>query len=235
MDFSDQLTYGTPVLPRNPATAVREGHYLHVPVLTGNNLHEEFSFVGGVAQQLRSAYTPQSYPALLSTAFGASGGDVAGRYSVNAYPSAGAAFATLITDDAWAGPTLLGSQLLARHAPVYEYEFADPHSPNVNGVHAPGIPQDSAHATELPYLFDLGGKNLLSTAASKRLSRAMIAYWTSFARTGRPSAPGQPRWRAQSLTGHDALGLYASGIRPVDLFANHQCAFWQTINPKDRP
>jgi para-nitrobenzyl esterase len=206
-----------------------------VPVLTGNNLHEEFSFVGGAAATIKSAYTPQSYPTLLSTAFGASAGNVATRYPLTAYPSAGAAFASLITDDSWACPTLLGSHLLARRTRVYEYEFADPYSPNVSQVHAPGIPQGSAHATELPYLFDLGGKNLLTTAASRRLSQAIIAYWTSFARTGQPTAPREPRWSAQSSTGHDVLGLDASVIRSVDLSAEHQCGLWQTINPQDRP
>jgi para-nitrobenzyl esterase len=63
----------------------------------------------------------------------------------------------------------------------------------------------------------------------------MIAYWTSFAHTGRPTAPRQPRWAAQSLTGHHVLDLDATGIRPVDLFSEHQCEFWQRINPKDQP
>ena len=232
-DFSDQLAYGTPVLPQNPATAVRDGHYLHIPVLTGTNLHEEFSFVGGVQQAMPGAYTPQTYPTLLHAAFGANAGTVGARYPLTAYPSAGAAFASVITDDSWACPTLLGSRLLARRTRVYEYEFNDPHSPDVSQVHAPGISQGSAHATELPYLFDLGGRNLLTTAASRRLSRAMIAYWTSFARTGRPTAPGQPAWGPQAPTGHKVLGLDASGIQPVDLSSEHQCDFWQTINPKE--
>jgi para-nitrobenzyl esterase len=59
------------------------------------------------------------------------------------------------------------------------------------------------HAGELPYVFGrIGAQAALPPNwprpegdAERRMSRAMIAYWTSFARTGRPVAPGQPAWR----------------------------------------
>jgi para-nitrobenzyl esterase len=38
--FSNHLAYGTPLLPLDPATALREGRFLHVPVISGGNRDE---------------------------------------------------------------------------------------------------------------------------------------------------------------------------------------------------
>jgi para-nitrobenzyl esterase len=58
------------------------------------------------------------------------------------------------------------------------------------------------HASEIPFVFGrIGhGAPMLAYwprargASEKALSNAMIAYWTSFARSGIPKAPGQPDW-----------------------------------------
>jgi para-nitrobenzyl esterase len=59
----------------------------------------------------------------------------------------------------------------------------------------------------------------------------MIGYWTSFARTGTPSAAGEPAW--PQLTGNSGptLQLNPRGITTVDVAAEHHCGFWQTIKP----
>ncbi len=58
------------------------------------------------------------------------------------------------------------------------------------------------HGSELPYVFGHVGKGavlppnwpLPDGPQETALSDAMISYWTSFARTGSPKAPGQPDW-----------------------------------------
>lgn len=58
------------------------------------------------------------------------------------------------------------------------------------------------HASEIPYVFGRIGPNAPHLAnwpraqgpAEEALSRAMISYWTSFARTGIPKAAGDPNW-----------------------------------------
>ena len=60
---------------------------------------------------------------------------------LSSYTSPAAAFAGVITDSAWACPTLTGEAQLARHASVYAYEFDDPSSPNVNGAKRPAFPK----------------------------------------------------------------------------------------------
>ena len=58
------------------------------------------------------------------------------------------------------------------------------------------------HASELPYVFGtFGGTPPLwpkvpEVPRERRLSDAMIGYWTSFARTGRPAAKGESGWPA---------------------------------------
>ncbi len=58
------------------------------------------------------------------------------------------------------------------------------------------------HASELPYLFgNFGGTPPLwpkvpDAPRERRMSDAMIGYWTSFARTGQPVAKGEPAWHA---------------------------------------
>ena len=64
------------------------------------------------------------------------------------------------------------------------------------------------HASELPYVF--GTADHLSanwpkpprTAAEAALTEAIIGYWTSFARTGEPTASGAPDWRPLGLAGN---------------------------------
>jgi para-nitrobenzyl esterase len=58
------------------------------------------------------------------------------------------------------------------------------------------------HASELPFVFGTleattpNWPKIPATPQETRLSEAMIDYWTSFARTGRPQATNQPNWPA---------------------------------------
>lgn len=231
-DFADHLSYGTDLLPGNPATALRRGDFAHVPVLSGGNKDEARSFVGGALLADPAAVTTATYPKLLAAAFGDRAADVAAAYPVKKYGSAALAWSTVITDGAWTCPTLAGDRALAARTTVYAYEFADPQAPNVNGLKVPGLPLGASHATDLPSLFDLGGKSLLRTSGQQALSSRMIDYWSSFAHDGRPVAPKAPSWSratAGPAPSKDVLRLTPSGDRMVDAAAAHHCAFWQDI------
>lgn len=73
------------------------------------------------------------------------------------------------------------------------------------------------HASEIPYVFGTRDRTpprwpaIPDTATENGLSDAMRAYWTSFARSGTPSAPGQPAWPAYGPAG-DYMAFEA---RPV--------------------
>ena len=225
-DFADHLSYGTPLLPQNPADAVRAGHVAHVPVLASGNQGEARAFMGGAAMADPKLITAQTYPALVATAFGGHAASVLARYPLTKYPTPVDAFATVITDDAWACQTLAGEQAMSTVTTVYPMEFAEPNPPNINHMSVPGFTPGPGHATDLPYLFDLGGTNLL-TGAQARLGDELVDLYASFARTGTPTI-GRVHVGTATPTGTTTLSLTAAALSPTDVSAEHQCDFWAT-------
>lgn len=221
--FANHLTYGTPLLPLDPAKAVRQGAFHRVPVLSGGTHDEMRSFIAGVV--LHKPITEEHYQEFLRESFGEQADEVAARYPSRDYESPAMAWATVTTDRSWACPTAEGNRLLSRRTSVHAYEFDDKNAPNVNVIEAPGLPHGAAHALDLAYLFELGGHNLIERPEQKRLSGQMIAYWAAFARTGDPNTPGSPRWDSYD-DWRPVLSLTPDAIRPVDHDADHRCGFW---------
>lgn len=217
--FANHLTYGTPLLPLDPAKAVRWGAFHRVPVISGGTHDEMRAFVAGVAQH--KPITEERYQEFLRNAFGERADEVAAEYPSRDYLSPAMAWATVTTDRSWACPTAEGNRLLSRRTSVHAYEFDDKNAPNVNRIEAPGLPHGAAHALDLVYLFELSGVEESLDAAQQRLSRQMIAYWTTFMRTGDPNAPGSPRWDSDAV-----LSLAPDVIRPVAHDVDHRCGFW---------
>lgn len=139
-------------------------------------------------------------------------------------------WATIATDVSWAFAAFDEHRLWSRSAPVFAYEFADRSAPDVNGIAAPRLRMGAAHATELPYLFDLGGENRLSPA-QRELADTMIASWTSFARTGTPTLDGTPSWRDFG-DDESVLQFDETGIRSIDYRERHKLDFWRSVRER---
>ncbi|MFD8495682.1 carboxylesterase/lipase family protein [Amycolatopsis sp. NPDC059657] len=207
--------YGTKVLPLSPAQALREGRFNRVPTIAGTTRDEARLFVALFPDQ---PMTEQRYQDLLSAAFGAKAPQVAAKYPTSAHGSPAMAFADAMTDRVWSCPQAETDRLLSARTRTFAYEFADRDAPALLPF-PPDIKPGAAHGSELPYLSDIVGADFKLTPEQQRLSAQMIGYWTRFARVGDPG----PRWHA------GVLSLAPGAIQPVDLAAEHNCAFWAGI------
>jgi para-nitrobenzyl esterase len=226
--------YGSGILPENPAAALRAGRIQRVPVLTGHTRDEGRLFA---ALFFELPETDADYRTLLEAAFADQAERVASAYPAASEDNAGLAWAAVITDRVWVCPTLAGNRFLARVVPTYASEFADRDAPG--GV--PGVPSDfplgAYHSAEVQYLFDFVGEEVSFTPEQRQLADRMIGYWANFAATGDPNGPQLPQWppfRESDPAPHvQRLAPDANGADAADAFAEHQCAFWETLAPAE--
>ncbi|MBU1345380.1 MAG: carboxylesterase family protein [Alphaproteobacteria bacterium] len=104
----------------------------------------------------------------------------------------------------WTAERLVRSQVaVGQPSFLYMFDHGYPAADDA-GLHA-------FHASELPYLFGTMERTppnwpaIPEGAAETRISDAMIDYWTSFARTGRPQSIHGPAWPAFGTTGGSTL------------------------------
>ena len=184
------------VLPMQIVEAFDRGEQARVPLLAGFN--------SGEIRSLRALAPPvpasaAAYEGVVRDRYG----DLADAF-LKLYPSSNLEESLLATTrDALYGWTAqrMAIKQTAAGAPAYLYMF-DHGYPAADSAGLHGF-----HASELPYVF--GTLDRLSpnwpkppkTAGEMALSDAMVGYWTSFARTGKPVAAGAPDWRAYGESG----------------------------------
>lgn len=87
----------------------------------------------------------------------------------------------------------IGQTAIGQRGFLYFFDHGYPAADD-NGLHA-------FHAAEIPYVFGTPDKTpplwprVPDTLTERRLSDAMLGYWTSFAATGTPVAKGAPAWQ----------------------------------------
>jgi len=223
-DTDQQPAYASPLLPRDPAAAIAAGRFHRVPMLLGGNHDEGNGWAAGIVQA-GNPVTPGTWPDVAATFFPSPG---QAKAIVREYPvhrtDGGPVFGAVIGDADFACPTARTGRLLAAQVPVWAYEFADEHAPPPTPG-TPPFPLGAPHASELPYLFDLGGRPRDLTAAQHRLADTMIDYWTRFARTADPNGPSSPHWSRRT-----ALSLAPDHVVPTHTVRlRHHCAFWDAL------
>jgi len=96
------------------------------------------------------------------------------------------------------------------------------------------FPLGAYHSAELPYLFKTGnvfGLPELLSPEQRRLSHAMVSYWTQFAKTGDPISSGEPLWSPYSASTDQFQSLIApTPVVESNFDSSHQCStFWDTF------
>ncbi|MFE3163112.1 carboxylesterase/lipase family protein [Streptomyces sp. NPDC059224] len=224
-DTDQQPAYGTPLLPDDPGPALARGRLNRVPVLIGSNHDEGNGWAAGIIQA-GNPVTPETWPDTVAAFFPDPARTAA---IVRTYPVTGSdggpVFGAVIGDSNFACPTLRTATLLAGHVPAWRYEFADEHAPPLTPG-TPPFPLGAPHASELPYLFDLGGRPRTMTPAQHRLADLMIDYWSGFARTGDPNDVSPPAAAPPSWQPGAVQSLAPAHTGPAPTATRHHCAFW---------
>jgi para-nitrobenzyl esterase len=186
------------VLPAQLVDIFDKGEQAHVPILAGFN--------SGEIRSLRMLAPP--VPVIVAEyekTIRASYGNLADAF-LKLYPSTDMQESILAaTRDAlygWTAERLVRKQT-AIGQPSFLY-FFDHGYPAADSAGLHGF-----HASELPYVFGMLDRTppmwpkIPATAEEEKLSTAMVDYWSSFAKSGRPRAANQPDWPA-----FDADGAY---------------------------
>jgi para-nitrobenzyl esterase len=195
------------ILPEQLVEIFDKGEQAHVPILAGFNSGEIRTLTVLAPPVPKSA---SEYEKAIRSAYG----DLAGEF-LRLYPSSNMKESILATTrDAlygWTAERLVRKQA-ALGLPAYLYLWDHPYPAADNaGLHA-------FHASELPFVFGNFDSTpplwpkVESTEDQVAMSRALIDYWTSFARTGRPIATTAPDWPAFDNSG--AFMHFADVPRP---------------------
>jgi len=184
------------VMLRQLVEVFDKGEQAPVPLLAGFNSGEIRSLRVLAPQPPANA---TDYEATIRDRYG----DLADEF-LRLYPSANMPESLLATTrDAlygWTAQRLVRKQT-AQGQPSFLY-FWDHGYPaaDAGGLHG-------FHASELPYVFGTFDATpplwpkIPATPEEKKLSDAMVGYWSSFARTGKPQAANEPDWPAFGTTG----------------------------------
>jgi para-nitrobenzyl esterase len=216
------------VLTQQLGSALASGSFSHVPVIDGSN-HDGWRLFVALATFEGHPVTAANYLPMIASTLHVShriAALIAIQYPLSAYPSPALALGALGTDAIFACPTLMLDQSMSRYVPTYGYEFNDERAPN--NYPSPGFPYGATHASEVQYLFRLRGQSHgVLSAQQQRLAAAMRQEWTSFAKSGVPSAPGAAVWPRFTAAGQAMLSLVPPEPAPETNFvAEHHCAFW---------
>ena len=176
------------MVPDDPIRLYEDGRQHDVPLVAGVNANEGSLFRSRLGIEDAAAF--ESY---VRTDYAGVAEEALALYGVTSADAVDAGVDALIHDLFFAGPVRLQVRAHAQAAsPAWLYRFA--RAPPTPG----GARFGAHHAAELAYVFGTldsapGGE---WTDVDRRLSDAMMAYWTQFAAAGDPNGDGLPAWPA---------------------------------------
>jgi para-nitrobenzyl esterase len=211
--FRPEGTIDGYALPHQIVEIFDRGEQAHVPLIAGFNSGEIKSMR---ALLPRAPATPAAYESEIRKRYG----DLAPAF-LKLYPGSNIAASMLATvRDAifgWAAERMVRKQ--AADVPAYLYLFDHDYP----ATHKQGL--RAFHASEVPFVFGQVGPGAKlppnwprpDGADDVAMSDAMMNYWTSFARTGIPTAAGQPAW-PRFAPGKHYMKFGAKPVASTDLY-----------------
>ena len=219
------------VLTQTVQAAFASGSFNRVPVMEGSNHDEWRLFVALNVDLVTGPLAPAQYTGAIAATLVVpplTAAFLGSFYPLTAYPSPDLALSALGTDAIFACNSRKAARLLSQFVPTHAYEFNDENAPQLF-LPPVSFPYGSAHASEIQYLFNLRSQipHPDLTPDQEQLSRAMVAYWTNFARSGDPNWLGTPFWPAYDRT-DDRVQSLAPPTPAVEsgFAADHKCAVW---------
>ncbi len=194
------VSYGTvdgKILTRQLVDTFEKGEQAPVPVIAGFN--------SGEIRTLRHLLppvpaSPAAYVEEIKTRYRDLADDYLKLYPASADLAQNGLDSTRDAVFGWPSERLVRKQA-AIGQPSYLYYFSHSY-PSSDAAGLNGF-----HASEVPFVFGTIGNTppawpaIPDTAAEHRISAAMLDYWTSFARNGKPVSPGNAAWRPHGVEG----------------------------------
>jgi para-nitrobenzyl esterase len=222
---------GGPVLPLSMPDAFARGRFIHMPVLMGV-AHDEGRLFAVLQKASGHLWSDQSYDAVIRQAYGANADAILAAYPAARSGGPADAYASVITDQAFACPAIALESWLAPKVSTHIYEFDDP-APPYAFLNPPGFPHLGAyHASEIVYVLQrpwIVADPTRFTPAQWALSDQMQAAWANFARTGDPNGPGAPAWPSDTAASPSILSLSPNAIGPMTSLGDHHCDLWSRL------
>jgi para-nitrobenzyl esterase len=214
-------------LTRTLRQALQTGRVNRVPVIAGVDRDENL---------IGFPVTAADYTALVHAQYGAIADAVLARYPVARFNSPFVAWRTVAADSSTVCSALRTAEELSRWMPVFAYEidYGDPWPQRFTG--------ESMGAGHVNAWVLTPVTNATLDVNQQVLQNQELAFVTSLARTGNPTATGTPVWPRFRVGEEDeggGLGLVMSlnagadsqpTLRAQIRFA-HQCAFWDSVTP----
>jgi para-nitrobenzyl esterase len=224
------------LLTQTPTAAFASGEFNQVPVISGTN-HDEYRLF--VADEYDLMGNPILNSGEYDNAVAALWGPgldpaVLALYPFASYPFGGEALGASGTDGWFSCPARNADRSLSKFVTTYAYEFNDENAPPSQSLFGGLLtfPLGAYHSAEIQYVFGGAGNifGLVAPLSPKQLalSRAMMSYWTQFAKTGDPNSSAEPVWSPySSLTDQFQSFIPPKPAVESNFDLNHRCtAFW---------
>jgi len=232
------------VLPLTPGVAFASGQFNRVPVITGSTRDEWRFFVATGYDYVGNPLTDAAYPQAVADFAGLPLNDPITQtllffYPLGNYPPApgvvsGAplALGAMGTAAVFSCTGRKAATFLSQYVTTYAYEFNDPNAPLSFRLPPASFPLGSYHASEIQYLLNVYGIPSPFSPDQRRLSDAMISYWSQFAKTGDPNASGTPAWSPYGATDQFQSLVAPTPTVEVSFDTVHKCSlFWSATAP----